>query len=70
MIQYNHKEREEFKMNVKELMAYAKVNTLDKNVSKALLQEFASFFDDSNEEDLIDNLKEYHEDLFEDEKDC
>lgn len=57
-------------MNVKELMAYAKVNTLDKNVSKALLQEFASFFDDSNEEDLIDNLKEYHEDLFEDEKDC
>ena len=70
-------------MNVKELMAYAKRNKmslsnavfanvyeLNDDVKRALLQEFASLFDDSNEEDLIDNLKEYHEDLFEDEEDC
>lgn len=66
-------------MDLKELLAYAKereislssaiferVSVLDDKLKIALLQEFASLFNHTNEKLLLENLKEWHPNLFED----
>lgn len=68
-------------MTIKDLMQWAKENNLtlynaifnniydiDVDTLRALAQEMSAILEEDQEEDLIANLKEWHEELFEEEE--